>query len=180
MPAAILAVHDLRYRLAFGAAAPERLQSEGHAYLHAAVPFAVVAAALGAGLWLVRAARAGAPRRTRLLKLWTLAFGSLLAIYAGQELLEGAVAPGHPAGLHGAFGDGGLWAIPAAAAAAAALALLVSGASHALELLADARARVALPRTIDERAALRPAPERVTSRQSTRSAPSRAPPVPIV
>jgi hypothetical protein len=65
--------------------------------------------------------------------------GALILIYCGQELLEGMVSAGHPGGLTGIFGDGGLWAIPSALVLAALLTLLLRGADAAVALAARAR-----------------------------------------
>ena len=55
----------------------------------------------GVGIFVPRYRKAGSRPR---------AVG-LLAVYAGQELLEGLFATGHPQGLVGIFGDGGLWVL---------------------------------------------------------------------
>jgi hypothetical protein len=184
IPAAAFAVHQLRYLLAFGPDAGDELREQGHSYLHSLVPWIVLLLGLAAGAFLVRVARAwrtgeGAehPRRS-LLALWLIASAALVAIYAGQELLEGLFSSGHPGGLRGAFGDGGLWSLPAALMVGAALALIVRGASAVVGLAArrrtarDGRARPA-------RGAARP-PEAVLAAPPcplARAAAGRAPPL---
>ena len=65
---------------------------------------------------------------------------NLVAIYVFQELLEGAVAGGHPAGLLGVFGYGGWWAIPVSLCVGLALAAVFHGARWALDEVAQRRA----------------------------------------
>lgn len=140
MPAAALAVHQLRYSLAFGDSAPQELARQGHAYLSSLAPWLVLIATLGLGATLGNLARrwatgngsAHARRRHVGLRVWVGATLGLIAIYAGQELLEGALAGGHAAGLVGVFGSGGWWAIPAALLTGGAMALALRG-SHAIE-----------------------------------------------
>jgi hypothetical protein len=147
MPAAALAVHQLRYRLAFGARAPHELAAQGHAYLSTLAPWLALLAALGAGAALGRLARrwAGGSSRAKgdvaahgALLLWLLASAGLLAIYCGQELLEGILATGHRAGVAGVLGAGGWWALPLALAASGLLALVLRW-ERAVERALDAR-----------------------------------------
>jgi hypothetical protein len=132
-PLGAFAVHQLRYELAFGSHASSRLSAQGHAYQHELTPWIVLVAALGLGQLSTRIARAwssGESDRGRgrsLLALWALASAGLFSIYVGQELLEGIFAAGHPQGLAGVLGSGGLWALPAAACVGGALALVVRG-----------------------------------------------------
>jgi hypothetical protein len=142
MPAAALLVHQLRYTLAFGGHAGVQLQRQGHAYLHSLVPWIVmlIALAIGAFLWALGRAMSGqrsVPRYTlSLLTLWLLCAASLVAIYATQELLEGMLATGHPAGLAGILGYGGWWAIPAAVCVGLVLATIFHGARWVLDEVA--------------------------------------------
>jgi hypothetical protein len=130
-PVGAVAVHQLRYQLAFGADASRELTDQGHAYLHELTPWIVLAVAAGAGGLLARLARAwrsGESERGRCLAaLWALTSAALFSIYVGQEFLEGLLADGHPQGLAGILGDGGLWALPASIAVGGLLALLVRG-----------------------------------------------------
>ena len=101
LPVAALAVHELRYRLAYGADADSALASQGHGYLDSLAPWLVLLLGLALGAFLVRVARALAGRgdagpRRSFAALWLLATASLVAIYAAQELLEGVFAAGHP------------------------------------------------------------------------------------
>jgi hypothetical protein len=143
MPIAALAVHQLRFMLAFG---PSRSSSElagtGHSYLSSVTPWVVLVLALGFGLFLGRLARAwrsgegDGPARRGMVGVWLVATVALVLIYSGQEFLEGLFATGHPAGLAGIFGDGGWWALPAAAVVGGALALLVCGGRVAVAVAA--------------------------------------------
>jgi hypothetical protein len=144
-PAAVLAVHELRYQLAFGSESGARLQGSGHGYLEFALPVFGLLLALVAGRWLVRtAARCGVamgPRR-RPLTVWASASCVLLGLYAAQELAEGRFAVGHASGLEGVFGNGGGWAVPAAIAVGGLLALLLRGATAVERAVAAARPRL--------------------------------------
>ena len=130
-PLGALAMHRLRYELAFGSDASRELAAHGHGYLQALTPLIVLAAALSLGGWLARLARAwrsGEPDRgtgRRLAVLWALTSTGLLAIYVGQESLEALLAAGHPQGPAAILGDGGLWAVPAAIVIGGLLALVV-------------------------------------------------------
>jgi hypothetical protein len=124
-----LCVHHGRYLLAFGSDAGEQSLAHGHAYLSGVVPWVVLAALLLSIAFLaalVRAWRTGeleaAPRSFRV--LWLAGSAALVAIYTGQELAEGLLAPGHEAGLSGVLGAGGWTALPLALLAAAAIAWL--------------------------------------------------------
>lgn len=146
MPAAALAVHQLRYWLAYGSGADRALAAQGHSYLPSLVPWIVLLIAISLGAFLGRLIGAwqeqavpGSPRHRRnLLWSWLALALALILIYTGQELLEGMFAGGHPAGLAGVLGDGGLWSIPAALAVAALLALLLRGARRAIAFAARA------------------------------------------
>ena len=158
------------------------MASTGHSYLNSVTPWLVLILALGLGAFVGRLARAwrtgeaGDARAEKTLRVWLAASLALVLIYAGQEFLEGLLATGHPAGLTGIFGDGGLWAIPAALAVGAVLALLVRG-GHAVVALA-ARLRRSRPSAEPRRLVTRrPAPVfLVPASPLAACAPSRAPP----
>jgi hypothetical protein len=149
LPAAALLVHQLRFMLAFGGHAGLALSRQGHAYLHSLVPWIVllVGAAVGAWLWSLGRALAGqrsVPRyAVSLAALWLVCSVALVGIYVAQELLEGALVPGHSAGLAGVFGYGGWWAIPAALCVGLVLATIVHGARWVLDEIAHRRRRPA-------------------------------------
>jgi hypothetical protein len=154
-PLAVLAVHHLRYVIAYGADATGALQSQGHAYLGALAPLLVVTFAAAVGGFLGKLAErwngAEAERSVRTRRLWFAATLALIAVYAGQESLEGVLASGHPGGLTGVFGHGGLWAIPGALAFGGGLALLMRGGQRLVQAVTAGRiraARAALPRAL--------------------------------
>ncbi len=140
LPAAVLSVHQLRFLLAFGGGANAELARSGHAYLGLLAPAVAMATAIAVGLFVARLAAAwqagdaprAAPAPAPFVRLWLTIAALLVAIYAGQEMLEGALAPAHDAGLAGAFGSGGLLALPAALLVAALVAALLRGADLAL------------------------------------------------
>jgi hypothetical protein len=120
-----LAVHELRYLIAFGGGAEQTLGSWGHGYLGPARLAIGALIAVALGQLLVRIAAAApdaAPRERRLRVLWPAAAVALLGIYAGQELAEGVLSHGHPGGWHGVFGAGGWIAVPLAMALGALVA----------------------------------------------------------
>lgn len=148
MPLAALAVHQLRYELAFGADAPRALAAQGHAYLSSLTPWLVLLAALGAGAWLGALAQrwaAGATverpsrRAVRGVGTWLTVTVALLVVYGGQELLEGAFAAGHPTGVAAVLGGGGWWALPAALAVGGALTLVLRAGAAAEDALVELR-----------------------------------------
>jgi hypothetical protein len=188
VPFAALVVHQLRYMLAFGSNATSELADQGHSYMHEVTPWIVLVCCLGFGAFLTRCARVwhtgeAGSRRTSFVRLWLVAATGLVAIYAGQEFLEGLFATGHPSGLVGVFGDGGLWAVPAALAVGAVLALVIRGARRVVALIAE-RVRRRRPRGLAGPAdggVLRPAPVFVRPcAPLARLSAGRAPPVSVV
>lgn len=142
VPAAALAVHQLRYMLAYGTAAGAELTDTGHSYLHSLVPWIVLLMGISAGAFVWALGRALAGKRTpsrrsvSFAALWLACTVCLVAIYGTQEFLEGLFATGHPAGPAGIFGYGGWWAIPAAGGVACVLAAMFAGARWALDEVA--------------------------------------------
>ena len=182
MPLAAMAVHQLRFFLAYGPSGGRELTATGHSYLHSLTPWIVLLCAAGAGGFLRRLSLAWrdgevatAPRRS-VLRLWMVATVALVLIYIGQEALEGVLASGHAGGLAGILGGGGWWALPAAVAIGGALALLVHGGRAAIGLVARlARRRVSARPTRRSRA---PIPVfLLLASPLARCAPGRAPPV---
>ncbi len=151
MPICVLAVHQLRYYLAYGSHASAHLAASGHAYLSTAEPFALLGVALAVGALVGRLSLAWqkdavrAPGRP-LPRIWALCALTLLALYCCQELAEGMFAGGHGAGLAGIVGYGGWIALPAAAAIGGALALALRAADRLVALVAGLRSRPPLPR----------------------------------
>jgi hypothetical protein len=119
------ALHQLRYLLAFGGDSGRTLGEHGHDYLVSAVPVlaALVLAALLATALRVRFG----PGLTD--GSWSrriiFCTAALLVIYAGQELLEGMFAGGHPAGAAALLGGGGWVALPLALVVGSLVALTV-------------------------------------------------------
>ncbi|HEY2716634.1 MAG TPA: hypothetical protein VGI73_10500 [Solirubrobacterales bacterium] len=163
MPAAVLTVHQLRYQLAFGGHTDAKLASQGHAYLGTVAPLAAMLVAIGAGVFLAGLARArregeAGERGRPFVAVWLLAAAALVGIYAAQELAEGMLAAGHPGGLHGVFGDGGIWALPLSLAFGAVVALALRAADAAKRWAAGLAERDEPPARIRARRPLRPAP----------------------
>jgi hypothetical protein len=162
--AGALALHELRYLIAYAGDAGRALDEQGHGYLGtvaALVAVAVVASVATLVGELVRGRGPAARQRSWRLR-WLGASGALLVIYAAQELAEGMLASGHPEGLAGVAGHGGWVAVALAAVLGAAVAALLRGAEVALERFGGrARApRLRPPRTALPRAplAVRPRP----------------------
>lgn len=152
LPAAVLTVHQLRYQLAFGSRSDVRLAAEGHQYLASLAPLAAMLVAIGAGVFIAALARAwrdgsGLPSRAGrgFFAVWLLSAATLLAIYCGQELAEAMLSAGHPGGLAGVFGEGGLWAMPLSLLLGAALALALRVAEAAICWAGGRRVRSAPP-----------------------------------
>ena len=161
VPAAALLVHQLRYWLAFGEGANAELARQGHSYLHSIVPWIMLGIGLGVGTFLYGLGRAlrghtSGPRYSLSLGgLWLTCSACLLAIYVGQELLEGWLTAGHPVGLAGIVGSGGWWSIPAALCVGLVLAVVYHGARWVLDELAQRVHSADLPTPTGRRAAPR-------------------------
>jgi hypothetical protein len=144
-PAAVLAVHQLRYLLAFGSDAGSELGAQGDRYVATAavVAGALVFVSLSVGLMrLVTASRGRGSLMAARAPLWMLWLGLTLLLFVGFCALEGleiALEPHHAAGLTGVFGHGGFWSLPAAALVAAVMALLVHGGRALLVIAARHR-----------------------------------------
>ena len=147
VPAAALVVHQLRFQLAYGGHAGAVLARQGHAYLHSLAPWIVLALGVAGGLFLWALGRALRGNRTptryavSFTGLWLVCSITLVGIYAGQELLEGFFATGHPAGLVGVFSYGGWWSIPVALCIGLVLAAIFHGARWTLDEVAKWHAR---------------------------------------
>jgi hypothetical protein len=180
MPLGAFAVHQLRYWLAYGPRANAELAAQGHSYLSSLVPWTILALGIGSTLFVRRLAAAlrtgetGRLTRLSAVGLWALTATGLLLIYATQEMLEGAFAASHPAGMAGVLGNGGWWAIPAAAAVAAAIVGVLRVARAALR----AAARITRPRLLPLRSLPVPAEAALAVvRPLARAAAGRAPPL---
>lgn len=114
LPAAALGVHELRYRLAFGDETGSALAEHGHGYLGVALPLVALLCAIGCARLLLGVARGlpELPGRVGFARMWLACAAALFAVYAGQELLEGAVSAGHSGGWNAVFAAGGWMSAP--------------------------------------------------------------------
>jgi hypothetical protein len=130
---AAFAVHQLRYLAGHGAGAGEALAHHGHGYLDVALPLLISFAAAGLlGSLLLSAWRRpdGDGRTPSCLRAPCFSYAAaLVAIFAAQELAEGALVPSHPDGLEGTFGHGGWLALPLAVVMGAAVSIASAGIS---------------------------------------------------
>jgi hypothetical protein len=135
-----LMLHELRFLLAPDPHAAEA----GHAYMALAAPAvaALIAAACAAfALALARGAGRVDPAPPSFARVWIGASSALAATYSIQELLEGMLAAGHPAGLAAVVGHGGWIGLVLSLGLGVVVALVLRGAHAVL-----ARPRGALPR----------------------------------
>lgn len=144
-----LAVHSLRYWLAYGSQAGAELHRQGHGYLAELIPYLLgfsAAFCLGAVvLRLTRTIPDEATRRSRLRAGLAYAV-ALYAVFAIQELSEGMIASGHPSGLTGLFTDGAWLALPSSAMVGACLAWLQHWLERAEQRVVDCVAPAATRR----------------------------------
>lgn len=181
LPAGAFAVHQLRYRIAYGPHASAQLAAQGHSYLDSFAPWLVLLLCLGTGSYVARVAQALATgraeeRRRSFGAVWAATTLGLVGIYAVQEFLEGLVAVGHPAGVSGIVGHGGWWAGVVALVVGAAIALLLSAARAVIDAasrIPARRRRLLLP--VSLRALAFEAPTRLRPLASARA--GRAPPL---
>jgi hypothetical protein len=127
---AALTLHELRYLLAPDPHAAEA----GHAYLALVAPAVAALLAAAGGAFVLALARGGAagPRPpASFARLWLAASAALAATYTTQELLEGVLAAGHPAGLAAVAAHGGWIGLLLALGLGAIVALLLRCA-HAI------------------------------------------------
>ena len=181
--AGALGLHELRYLIGYGGDAGHALAEQGHGYLDgvtAVVALTLVAAMAALVAALVRGPGHGPgqrpPRRWRV--RWLACSGALLAVFTLQELVEGVLSPGHPAGLVGVAGGGGWIAVPLALVIGAVVAALLRGAEAVMARFAAPlrRPRPRAPRSALPRAPLQVGP-RALALLATPGAP-RAPPLP--
>ena len=135
LAAGALAVHELRYLLAFGGNAGRDAAAQGHAYLSVVVPLVLLVGLAAAAQLVLRLAGGGRSdaRARRYVRLWLGCALTLAAAYCAQELLEGWLTAGHPAGVAGVLGHGG-WIGPVCAPFVGGLiALAARGAVAATE-----------------------------------------------
>ena len=146
LPGAVLAVHELRYVLAYGSHAAAQLSAHGDHYVASATVVAGALVAISIGVAAVRLVAIWRGRvRVEIVRapLWVLWLGLVLVLFAGfcaLEALELVFEPHRVAAGAAILGSGGWWAVPAAAVVAAVMALLVHGGRALLG--AAARRRV--------------------------------------
>jgi hypothetical protein len=121
------AIHQLRYAIGYGDAAPHALDAHGHAYLAVALP-GIVAALLIAlaafGMRMAAGTRTSESRRLGFGALWLACAFALAAVYGVQETIEGA----------GAIAGGGWIGLALAIPAGLLVALGLRGASAAEQI----------------------------------------------
>ncbi len=180
----VLAVHWLRYQLAYGHDADHELAHQGHSYLTMLSPIVgmLLAGSLAAGL--LRAAnglRSSSARPPKLATLWLLTTCAVAAIYSAQELTEGIFAPGHPAGFDAVLGNHGWLAVPLAAAFGLLLTLVLRVAKHVEDTIVSqatgTRIRAALRLQQPQAAPNTQAPVRPRQSVLARRCACRAPPL---
>jgi hypothetical protein len=121
--AASAGIHQLRYAIGYGDAAPHALAVHDHGYLQVAFPCVLAVALIAMAATLRRLARSGGSDRleTPLLAMWLACAFALATIFAVQETLEGA----------GAFAGGGWIGLALAVPAGLLVALVLRGAEAA-------------------------------------------------
>jgi hypothetical protein len=123
------ALHQLRYLLAFGGSASAELAQQGHRYMSDFLPPISVLVLAAIVATLIRGTERASPSRAPLARRIAVFAGALLAIYVGQELLEGLIASGHASGIAAVLAGGGWIALPLAVTIGTLAALL----AHVLE-----------------------------------------------
>jgi hypothetical protein len=167
------AIHQLRYAIGYGDAAPHALAAHGHGYLTIALPGVMTCAliALSGGLMRVAGARRpddnGRCVRASLPALWLAAAAALALIYGTQESIEGA----------GAFAGGGWIGLALAIPAGFLVALALRGAEAAESLRTPG---AALGAFVVHAAACGTRPSSLLQRATTVRLGARAPPLAFV
>src|SRR5215212_7529498 len=103
-----LALHELRYLIAYGDDAGRALDEQGHGYLGTVAVLVALAVVASLATLVAALVRGGGPAaRARSWRVrWPAASGALLVVYTAQELAEGMLASGHREGLAGVAGRG--------------------------------------------------------------------------
>ncbi|MDX6643119.1 MAG: hypothetical protein QOD76_1081 [Solirubrobacteraceae bacterium] len=131
--AGALAVHELRYLLAYGDRSGAEAAAQGHAYLTSVTTVLAALLVVAVATFIARLARGARAAPAASLhspgRLWAALAIAVLTIFVLQESAEGLLSSGHPAGLDGVFGHGGWLALPLAAAVGALIALALGGAA---------------------------------------------------
>jgi hypothetical protein len=132
-----LAVHQLRYVLAFGSGSGAELHREGHDYLAQSLPILIALAVAAIVARLLVGAFSPAQRPRPPLRRGLAYAVALVAVFWAQELAEGALAPGHPEGLAAVLGGGAWLSLPLALTlglGAAAVERLLDGAERRISI----------------------------------------------
>jgi hypothetical protein len=124
------------------------MQHQGHGYLEQLLPALIAAAcaALLVGLLAPVLRSRATQRRGGPARSWIAFSLALLVVFCIQELVEGALAPGHPSGLDGLLAGGGWSAAPASLLIGLALVPLARFFDRVEVALAAPALRDALPR----------------------------------
>jgi hypothetical protein len=151
------AVHQLRYLAAYGGGAGKALGAQGHAYLAALVPpFVIVAASAVLGTLVAAALDSPRLQPRRRVAGWGFCAAALVAVFTVQELAEGVLAAGHPAGVAALLGHGGWIVVPIAVAVGRMISFLLGGLEAVERRLVGAPAR--RPRRAPGTLSVRPSP----------------------
>jgi hypothetical protein len=132
------ALHQLRYLIAFGGSSSAELAQEGHRYMSDLLPPVSVLALAAVVATLIRGTEGTSTTRAPLARRIAVFAGALLAIYVGQEVLEGLIASGHPEGVAALLAGSGWIALPLAATIgtlAALLARALEGVERAIAVI---------------------------------------------
>ena len=139
--AGALVLHELQYRVSFGAGSDAALAAHGHAYLS----WAIALVSVLTGIAVVRLlGEVGGARRDRLAsarrapvslgRRWLWSSAALASTYLLQEGLEGMLAAGHPGVVHAVTSHHGWFALVIAVALGLLVACLVRGAEVVVAL----------------------------------------------
>ncbi len=148
------AVHQLRFLIALGGSSSGDLAQQSHRYMSDLLPPIAVLVLAAAVATLIRGTEGAAPTRAALSRRVTVFTGALLAIFTGQELLEGLLA-GHPAEMGSVFGHGGWIALPLALViglASALIARALEGIERAIAVVHATLSRRSRPPAVRGRA----------------------------
>ncbi|MBM3667121.1 MAG: hypothetical protein FJW90_06505 [Actinobacteria bacterium] len=150
-------LHQLRYAVAHGEETGAQLSAQGHDYLAGALPILATLLAAVIAATVLRARLAPAPSGNTHVRRALLSSAAILAVYGSQELLEGALASGHPAGLAALTAGAGWVALPLALLLGACTALVLAALERIEAVLAPKPRR--LPRLRPPRSRGRALPE---------------------
>jgi hypothetical protein len=145
---AALAVHQLRYLLAYGSDAHSELLRQGHAYLFQSLPVLIGFGLSAVAASLVRAVLrgpAGAAIPSHRLRALLYAT-SIAAVFAVQETAEGLLFAAHASGIAAVFAAGGWLVLPLAMLFGALCAALDGGLAKLESLVARVESPLPRPR----------------------------------